>query len=52
MLELKNLFDYKQKNPILNADDPFGTGFDSSRIWGPLMGRKIYAGIRLRIGKF
>ncbi len=49
---VENIFDYKQKDPILNPGDPFGTGFDSSRIWGPLMGRKIYAGIRLRIGRF
>ncbi|MCD8071875.1 MAG: TonB-dependent receptor [Alistipes sp.] len=49
---VENLLDYRQKNPILGADDPFGMDFDSSRIWGPLMGRKIYAGLRLRIGKF
>ncbi|MCC8035033.1 MAG: TonB-dependent receptor [Rikenellaceae bacterium] len=49
---VENLLDYRQKNPIMGIDDPFGTDFDSSRIWGPLMGRKIYAGIRLRVGKF
>jgi hypothetical protein len=47
----ENLFDFKQKNPILNADQPFGKDFDSSLVWGPIVGRKIYAGIRLRIGK-
>ena len=47
---VENIFDYKQRNPIMGAADPFGAGFDSSRIWGPLTGRKIYAGIRLRIG--
>jgi outer membrane receptor protein involved in Fe transport len=47
----ENLFDFKQKNPILNADQPFGKDFDSSLVWGPVIGRKIYAGIRLRIGK-
>lgn len=50
-LGVENLLNYKQKNPILNYDDPFGKDFDSSLIWGPLMGRKIYAGIRWRIGK-
>ncbi len=49
---VENLLDYRQKNPIIDAGDPFGTGFDSSRIWGPLMGRKIYAGMRMRIGRF
>ncbi len=48
---VENIFNYRQKDPILNWDDPFGAGFDSSRIWGPLMGRRIYGGIRLRLGK-
>ena len=47
----ENIFDYKQKNPIIEAENPFGTDFDASRIWGPLMGRKFYAGIRLRLGE-
>jgi outer membrane receptor for ferrienterochelin and colicin len=47
----ENILDFKQKNPILNADNPFGKDFDSSLVWGPVVGRKIYAGIRWRIGK-
>ena len=47
----ENILNYKQKNPIIDAEHPFGTNFDASRIWGPLMGRKLYAGIRLRIGE-
>ena len=47
----ENIFDFKQKNPILNADNPFGRDFDSSLVWGPVVGRKIYAGIRWRMGK-
>ena len=47
----ENILNYKQKNPVIDAGNPFGTIFDASRIWGPLMGRKIYAGIRLRIGE-
>lgn len=47
----ENILDFKQKNPILNADNPFGRDFDSSLVWGPVVGRKIYAGIRWRIGK-
>ncbi len=49
---VENILDYRQKNPILGWSDPWGPSFDSSQIWGPLMGRKIYVGIRLRIGKF
>jgi outer membrane receptor protein involved in Fe transport len=47
----ENILDFKQKNPILNANLPLGQDFDSSLVWGPIIGRKIYAGIRLRIGK-
>lgn len=47
----ENIFNFKQNNPILNPDQPFSKDFDSSLIWGPVVGRKIYAGIRLRIGK-
>jgi hypothetical protein len=50
-LGAENILDFKQKNPILNADLPFGQDFDSSLVWGPIVGRKIYAGIRWRIGK-
>lgn len=45
----ENLLDFKQQNPILASDDPFGSYFDSSLIWGPIFGRMIYAGIRLKI---
>jgi outer membrane cobalamin receptor len=48
---VENLFDYKQKDPIYGWNNPFNEEFDSSLIWGPLMGRKLYAGIRWRIGK-
>jgi hypothetical protein len=47
----ENIFNYKQKNPVINAEDPFVKGFDASLIWGPLMGRVIYCGIRMKIGK-
>ncbi|MGI6319676.1 MAG: TonB-dependent receptor [Bacteroidales bacterium] len=47
----ENLGDYTQKNPIIASDDPFGTYFDSSIVWAPIIGRKIYAGIRYTIFK-
>jgi outer membrane receptor for ferrienterochelin and colicins len=43
----ENLTDFRQENPIVAADDPFGPHFDASQIWGPLVGRAIYAGARL-----
>jgi hypothetical protein len=48
---VENILDYKQQDPIIDYKTPFGEEFDSSVIWGPLMGRKIYCGIRWRIGK-
>jgi len=42
----ENLTNYKQENPILAADDPFGEYFDSSMVWGPVIGRSINAGVR------
>jgi outer membrane receptor for ferrienterochelin and colicin len=47
----ENLTGYRQKNPIIEPENPFGKNFDSSRIWGPLMGREFYIGVRLRIGE-
>ncbi|MDR1372486.1 MAG: TonB-dependent receptor [Dysgonamonadaceae bacterium] len=48
----ENLLDFRQKNPVRNWQEPFGQDFDAfSNVWGPIVGRKIYAGIRWRIGK-
>lgn len=48
-LGCENLFDFKQKNPIIDAESPRGDNFDGSMVWGPVHGRKIYAGIRFNI---
>ncbi|MFW6289793.1 MAG: TonB-dependent receptor plug domain-containing protein, partial [Mariniphaga sp.] len=45
----ENLTDFMQKNPIAGADNPFGLDFDATNIWGPVMGRKIYAGLRFSL---
>ena len=45
-LGAENLLDFTQELAILDANDPFGEYFDSSLIWGPVHGRKIYAGFR------
>lgn len=42
----ENIGDFMQHHPILGADDPWGSHFDSSKIWGPVHGRKFYLGIR------
>ena len=45
----ENLTNFTQPNPIINADNPFEDGFDASLIWGPVMGRNIYVGVRYKI---
>lgn len=46
---VENLTGFTQSDPIIAADDPFGEYFDSSIVWGPIMGQKIYAGIKFQI---
>jgi outer membrane receptor for ferrienterochelin and colicins len=45
----ENLTDYMQKHPVLGADRPFEPGFDATQIWGPVSGRRVYAGIRFTL---
>lgn len=45
----ENIGDYRQADPILNASEPYSAGFNSMNVWGPLMGRKFYAGFRLNL---
>ncbi len=46
---VENLLNYKQSGPILSSDQPFGSYFDSTLIWGPIFGRNLYIGLRYRI---
>jgi hypothetical protein len=45
----ENMTNYMQHMPILGGDNPYNPGFDASMIWGPVMGRNIYAGLRYKI---
>ena len=45
----ENIADYRQKDPILNAQDPYDYKFNSMNVWGPLMGRKFYVGLRFNL---
>ncbi len=42
----ENIADYRQKDPILHASNPYSCEFNSMNVWGPLMGRKFYIGMR------
>ena len=45
----ENLTNDKQKTPILGADNPFGTNFDSSIVYSSVLGAMYYTGIRFNI---
>lgn len=45
----ENLANFRQKNPIMGASEPFGQHFDAGMAWGPVVGRMIYAGMRYKI---
>ncbi|HTL80943.1 MAG TPA: TonB-dependent receptor, partial [Bacteroidia bacterium] len=45
----ENLLNYKQKDPVIAANDPFGPDFDATRIYAPTEGITVYAGLRLKI---
>lgn len=45
----ENVFDFRQKRPIISWQDPFSTYFDTSFIWGPTRGRELYVGVKWRM---
>jgi outer membrane receptor for ferrienterochelin and colicins len=45
----ENIFNFMQKQQIIDPANPFGNYFDASLIWGPVMGRVFYAGFRMTI---
>ena len=47
----ENLFNYQQPNAIIQSEDPFGPFFDTSLIYGPLGGTRLYLGIRYKLNK-
>lgn len=47
----ENITGFRQKDVIISAENPLDPAFDASVVWGPVMGAKIYAGIRITIWK-
>ena len=58
----ENILGFRRHHAIIAADNPFGFGvdagfprasdvFDASSVWGPLMGRKFYIGLRYTLWK-
>jgi outer membrane receptor protein involved in Fe transport len=45
----ENLNNERQARPILSADQPFSSNFDSSLVYAPVFGRMIYLGLRYNL---
>lgn len=46
---VENIGNFHQHNLIIDAQNPFGQYFDASLVWGPTIGRMVYAGFRYKI---
>lgn len=47
----ENLTGFRQKQPIINAANPWSSTFDPTMVWGPVEGAMFYAGIRINFGR-
>ena len=45
----ENIGDFKQKNPIISAKEPWSENFDGTMIYGPIEGRKFYLTVKYKI---
>lgn len=45
----ENLGNYFQKDVIIAPEQAFGQYFDASLVWGPVIGRMIYGGLRWKL---
>ncbi|MNS18148.1 Vitamin B12 transporter BtuB [compost metagenome] len=50
-LGAENLLDFRQQNYIVGSANPNTGFFDASYIWGPVEGRRVYAGFRYKIDR-
>ncbi len=46
-LGVKNLFDFTQGSPLVDPANPFGENFDTSYVFGPILGRQLVLGLRV-----
>ena len=45
----ENITNVKQDNPIVSANAPFGTAFDTNFVYGPIFGSMYYTGLRYKL---
>ncbi|AEH01377.1 TonB-dependent receptor [Lacinutrix sp. 5H-3-7-4] len=48
-LGAENILNTRQDNPIVSANDPFGSSFDTTFVYGPIFGANYYTGLRFKI---
>ena len=47
----ENIGGYRQHDAIIGTEMPLYNRFDATNVWGPLMGRKFYLGVRYTLWK-
>lgn len=47
----ENLTAFRQKKPLINAENPWDASFDPTLVWGPVKGRMFYVGVRMNFEK-
>jgi len=45
----ENITNATQKNPIVSSENPFGSNFDTTFIYGPIFGSTYYTGLRYKL---
>lgn len=48
----ENLTGFRQKNPIIDAANPWGDNFDATMVYGPIHGPMVYIGFRYNFTKY
>jgi outer membrane receptor for ferrienterochelin and colicins len=44
---VRNLLGFRQSDPLVRPDDPFGPEFDTAHVYGPTQGRRLAVGVRI-----
>ncbi|MBT8335135.1 MAG: TonB-dependent receptor, partial [Gemmatimonadetes bacterium] len=50
-LGVENLTDFTQGSPLIDPARPFGDAFDTSYVYGPILGRRVHLGVRYTQGR-
>lgn len=45
----ENVTNVKQKKPVVSSEDPFGSHFDTTLVYGPIFGSMYYTGLRYKL---